>query len=185
LLRRDAVAIADFVTVSAMLEDADRQALHEEVARYVDQRLAFGGTRLDDPGMPRILKADQESLARMQFIVRRVIENKSTPSIHTPLLNAFNGMTESHDNRLYGVQDRVNGSIVMMLVVFGVFTTFTMGRLHATGGTAGLPRISAYIFLVSLVFFVTIDMEQPRRGLHRVSQSPMLDLKASLKAQLP
>jgi hypothetical protein len=35
------------------------------------------------------------------------------------------------------------------------------------------------------VFFVTVDMEQPRRGLMLVSQVPMQALQASLHAAAP
>jgi hypothetical protein len=185
LLRNDAMAIGEFVTVSAMLDDPDRKAIHDELARYVEQRLEFGVLRLDDARFPAVVKRGQANLDRLQDLIRHVIETKNTPSIHTPLLNAFNGMTESHDKRLYGIQDRIDGSIVMMLVLFGVFTTFTMGWLHEPTERAGLLRISAYVALVSLVFFVTVDMEQPRRGLMLVSQVPMQALQASLHAAAP
>lgn len=35
------------------------------------------------------------------------------------------------------------------------------------------------------MFYVTIDFEQPRRGLLRVSQTPMEELRASLAAPSP
>lgn len=185
LLLNDASAIGEFATVSSMLDQPDRKAIHDEVARYVDQRLEFGVLRLDDARFPQVVKDGQASLNRLQALIHRVIENKNTPSVHTPLLNAFNGMTEAHDKRLYGIQDQVNGSIVMMLVLFGVFTTFTMGWLHERTASAGMLRIGAYVALVSLVFFVTVDMEQPRRGMILVSQAPMQALQASLHATTP
>lgn len=185
LLRNDAIAIGEFVTVSSMLEEPDRKDIQAEVARYVDQRLEFGMLRLDDARFSQVVKNGQANLGRIQALIHRVIESKNTPSIHAPLLNAFNGMTDAHDKRLYGIQDRVNGSIVMMLVLFGVFTTFTMGWLHERTESAGLLRICAYVALVSLVFFVTVDMEQPRRGMILVSQAPMQALKVSLLPTAP
>jgi len=38
------------------------------------------------------------------------------------------------------------------------------------------------MLLVGLVFFGTIELEQPRRGLLRVLQAPMDDLRSSLAA---
>ena len=97
-------------------------------------------------------------------------------------MNAFNAVTAAHDRRLYGVRNHVPGSIVLMQVVFGVFTTFTMGRLHDQHEktAASLFRTGAYVVLVTLVFAVTIDLEQPRRGMMRVSQAPMEDVLSSL-----
>ena len=59
-----------------------------------------------------------------------------------------------------------------------------MGRLRdAQRSEPGGPaRIFAYAMLVGMVFFVTIDLEQPRRGLLRVSQTPIEDLRSLLAA---
>ena len=74
-----------------------------------------------------------------------------------------------------------------MLVLFGVFAAYTMGRLRDAQRTqaGGQARTVAYALLVGLVFFVTIDLEQPRRGLLRVSQAPIEDLRASLATLSP
>jgi hypothetical protein len=117
----------------------------------------------------------------------RAIANKNAPTIHTPLVNAFNGLTAAHDKRLSGIRSQVSGSIVLMLVFLGVFTTFTMGRLHDQHDKriASFSRIGAYVALVSLVFAVTVDLEQPRRGLMLVSQTPMQELLSSLTEGSP
>ncbi|TXH02828.1 MAG: hypothetical protein E6R07_14190 [Nevskiaceae bacterium] len=182
LLLDDSIAIGELATVSAALEEPERSELRNEVVTYVRQRLVFGPMRLDDPRMPQVVAQGTESQARMLTIIRHAIASKNTPSIHTPLLNAYNGLLTAHDKRLYGVRNQVNGGIVVMLVLFGVFTTFTMGRLHDQQGRSitGLLRIGSYVGLVALVFYIIIDLEQPRRGLVLVSQAPMQDLLSSL-----
>lgn len=181
LLSRDAVAIGELASVGSMLQNPDRQDLRNEIRRYVAQRIEFGPMRLDDPKMPQVIKEGRDSQERMLAIIRRAVANNDTPSVHAPLLNAFNAVTEAHDRRLFAVRDHVNGSIVMMLVFFGVFTTFTMGRLQDRTGRGSLLKISSYIGLVALVFFVIMDLEQPRRGLILVSQVPMQELSQSLQ----
>lgn len=184
LLQNDVVAIADFASVASMLEEPERHALLNELETYVQQRMAFGKIRLEDSKMPQLIEDGQKTQMRMLAIVRQAITHKNTPSIHTPLINAFNGLTAAHDHRLFGLRDHVNAHIVWMMVLFGVFTTFTMGRLHEPSGKSGLFRIGSYIALVALVFFVTIDLEQPRRGLILLSQTPMLELSHSIQAML-
>ncbi|MBS0418641.1 MAG: hypothetical protein JSR66_13085 [Proteobacteria bacterium] len=185
LLRDDAIAIGDFATVSSVLEEPERSALNREIRTYVEQRLEFGPMRLDDPRMLQLIAEGRDTHARMLALVRHAIANKNTPTVHVPLLNAFNGVTSSHDKRLYGVRDHVTGSIVLMLVLFGIFTTFTLGRLHDQRGRGSLFRISAYVCLVALVFYVTVDLEQPRRGLILVSQAPMQELLTALEHPAP
>ena len=183
LLRDDAIAIGELATVGSALEEPERSDLKHEVRTYVEQRLTFGPMRLDDPKMPQVIRDGQAAQERIWTIVKRAIANKNTPTLHTPLVNAFNGVTAAHDKRLQGVRNQVSGSIVLMLVLFGVFTTFTMGRLHDQHDNRGASifRIGSYIGLVALVFAVTIDLEQPRRGLMLVSQAPMQELLSSLK----
>ncbi|AKU99513.1 hypothetical protein AKJ09_06177 [Labilithrix luteola] len=187
LLRDDAIAIGELATVGSALEEPDRHELTREIRSYVEQRLTFGPMRLDDPKMAQVIREGQDAQARIWTVVKHVIANKNTPTIHAPLVNAYNGVTAAHDKRLHGVRNQVSGSIVLMLVLFGVFTTFTMGRLHdrhEEKATSRL-RIGAYVSLVALVFAVTIDLEQPRRGLLLVSQAPMAELLTSLKDASP
>ncbi|MBV8250858.1 MAG: hypothetical protein JO200_20725 [Comamonas sp.] len=101
------------------------------------------------------------------------------------MLNAFNGLTGADAKRLHGVRDQINGNILLMLVLFGVFTTLTMGRLQEPGSRYGFLRISFYIGLVALVYFVLVDLEQPRRGLILVNQGPMYELSMALQSQMP
>jgi hypothetical protein len=185
LLRDDVIAISDFADTSSLLAEPERHQLTVEIQRSVEQRIRFGRTQLDAPEMPGVIKNGQESQARMRAIIRGIIAQNKTPTLHTPLVNTFNDLTSAHDKRLYGVRDHVNENIVMMLVMLGVFTTLTMGRLQDPGGRHNLLRISAYIGLVAMVFYVTVDLEQPRRGLITVSQEPMRELSAALHAPNP
>ncbi len=183
MLLNDALAIGDLATVSSALNEPDRTSLHDEIITYVKQRLDYGTLRLDDPHMVDVLKEGQASQARMLTTIQHVITAQNTPTLHTPLMNAYNNLTAASEKRYYGVQKQVNGSILLMMVLFGMFSTFTMGRLHDpdSDGRYGLLRACSYVFLVSLVYYVTVDMEQPRRGLMLVSQAPMQDLLAGLE----
>jgi hypothetical protein len=62
--------------------------------------------------------------------VAAAIARKTTPSVHPALVGALNGLMDAADRRLYRVREHVPGSIVVMLVVFGVFAAYTMGRLR-------------------------------------------------------
>ena len=182
VLLDDAMAIGGLATVAGLLDEPDRSAIQGELRVYVEQRLVFGTTPLDDPAMKGLLRDARASQGRMTALVSAAIARKNTPSVHPALVNALNGVGEAADRRLFRVREHVPGSIVLMLVLFGVFAAFTMGRLRdaepsVPGSSA---RMVAYAALVGLVFFVTIDLEQPRRGLLRVSQAPMEELRSSL-----
>jgi hypothetical protein len=182
VLLDDAMAVGGLATVASLLEEPESGAMHRELKAYVEQRLVFGITPLDDPKMEGLLRDARAAHGRMTAVVSAAIARRNAPSVHPALVNALNGVMEAADRRLYRVREHVPGSIVLVLVLFGVFAAYTMGRLRdAQRSEAGGPaRIVAYAVLVGLVFFVTVDLEQPRRGLLRVSQAPMEDLRSSL-----
>lgn len=179
----DAIAIGDFAMTSAMLKNPERKEILSELTHYAEQRLRFAHTRFDNETMQPLIDEGRASHSRMAELVHRAIRTNNTPSIHPPLMNGLNGVTKAHDERLYTVRSQVPVTIILMLIILGVFTSFTMGRLSRRQKTAiqEVPKITTYILLISLVFAVTIDLQQPRRGIMRVSQAPMEDTLASLR----
>ena len=185
VLVEEAVAIGDLWGATSMLEEPHRSELHHELVGYVEGRVRFGTTSLDDPAMAGLIRDARASHGRMAAITRRAIAAGNTPSVHTPLVNTLNATTSAHDRRLFAVRQQSPGSIVDLLVVFGVFTTFTMGRrgddLEASTSAVVLRR-GAYVLLVALVFGITMDLDAPRRGLVRVPQTSMQELLDTLTA---
>lgn len=180
----DALAIGSFATVASLLEEPERSAMHREIRAYVEQRLVFGNTDFDDPEMQRVLREARASHERMRRLVSAAVTRKNAPSVHPPLVSAFNEMTDAAERRHNRLREHVPESIIFMLVLFGAFAAYTMGRLRdarpcAVGGRA---RIVAYALLVGLVFFVTIDLEQPGRGFLRASPLPMEELRSALSS---
>jgi hypothetical protein len=182
LVLNEATAIGDFAGTIAVLAEPERSQLARELRAYVAQRLTYGHTRFDDPAMTTLMATTRASQTRMGTLVERAIRGANTTSVHTPLINTWNALTTSHENRLNASRDHIPGSVVLMLLVFGFFSTYTMGRL-ADGTRRGSAL--AYVALVSLVFWVTMDMETPRRGFLRVSQQPMEEIATQLPSPNP
>ena len=177
LVLNEATAIGDFVGTAAVLAEPQRSQLLSEVRDYVAQRLTYGHTRFDDPSMPALLENTRASQGRLGALTSLAIRDANTPTVHAPLMNNLNALTTAYDNRWQGQLDHIPGSVAFMLLVFGLFSTYTMGRL-ADGTRQGSAL--GYVALVALVFWVTLDMETPRRGLLRVSQQPMEEVQANL-----
>lgn len=182
LLLDDSIAIGDFATTAYALEEPVKSELRAEVIRYVEQRLRFGQLRFGSPEMTAVVAEGRRSHDRMFALVQRAVREKNSPSIHAALMNGFNGMTMAHDRRLYGAINHVPVTIVFMLVFFAMYASFVLARMSGSDASARTLRVRAftYMSLVSIVFTVTIDLEQPRRGIMRVSQAPMQDLRAGL-----
>jgi hypothetical protein len=179
LVLDEATAIGDFAGTAAVLAEPERGQLLREVHGYIAQRLVFGDMRYDDPNLLSLMARTRASQGRIAALVARAVRTLNTTTVHVALVNNLNAMTTAHDNQLQGLREHIPESIVGMLLAFGVFSTFTMGRLPDNKRPE--PAI-AYIALVALVFWVTLDLEMPRRGLLRVSQQPMQEVLENLPA---
>jgi hypothetical protein len=180
LVLNEATAIGDFAGTSSLLAEPEHTQFAREVKGYVALRLTFGQLHLDDAQMPALLSRTRAAQDRICALVAQAVRNLNTPSAHEPLIDNMNEFTTAFENRLQGLRDNIPESIVAMLMLFGVFSTFTMGRV-AEGTRRGSAL--AYIALVALVFWIILDLEMPRRGWLLVSQRPMEELAAHLSGQ--
>jgi hypothetical protein len=177
LVLQEATAIGDFSGTSSLLAEPEHTQFAREVKSYVALRLAFGHMQLDDPQMGALLSRTRATQDRLCALVAQAVRNLNTPTAHEPLIDNMNAFTTAYENRLQSLRDSMPESIVAVLMLFGVFSTFTMGRV-AEGTRRGSAL--AYIVLVALVFWIILDLEKPRRGWLRTSQQPMMELAAHL-----
>lgn len=188
LTREEAIAIGDFVTVAGGLKTVLGNEIKQKVIEYTRQRLVSYDLRMDNPLFANAIRKGRQLHGEIFSIVKKVVAENNTPTLHTPLMNGFNGLTKAHDQRYYAAFDQVPGGIVLLLVLFGFYSAFTIGRLSTNVETRShkasaslTAQAMLYSILVSLVFTTTIDLEQPQRGFLTVSRTPMTDLLHSLE----
>ncbi len=182
----EAIAIGDFATTASMLESPEREQIRHELIDYVKERLAFGRVHIDSPEMEDVANRSREIQSNIQSILREVITAKKSTTIHTPLLNGFNGITMTHDKAFYGSRNQVSDTIILLLVTFGLISAFMTGRFGVSRDRSSrlLPSMTwivVYTVLVTAVFTVIMDLEQPHRGVMKNSKVPLTDLLTALQ----
>jgi hypothetical protein len=116
---------------------------------------------------------------QIHALVKESVQN-GTP-VTVPLVMTFNAMTSAHASRLAAVRDRLPLHAVCLLVVTSVVTAVLVGKRYGAAGERRFGAIASYIAVVSLVVWITLDLDQPRRGWITVSQEPMQRLLQSLQ----
>ena len=162
----DSNAIGDFYTCATLLQEPSRSKLRDLIRDYA-------GHKLDMARQPwrereQAIERCQEMQNRMTDVVSEAIAG-GTP-IATPLTNTLNNLTSSHASYVAANRAKLPGIIVVLLMLGSVVPAFLMG-LHQ--GAADKPHYSGtvcFIVLVSLVIFVTLDLNQPARGFITVNQ---------------
>jgi hypothetical protein len=167
----DSNSIGDFLTCVSMVKEPLRGKLHGLVHAYVEERLALGKGPMDEPTLQRNLGKIQETQDQMQTLVGEAVE-KGTP-VTVPLVNSFNEMTSSHAARLAARRDRLPAGIVLLLFLAAALSMVLVGRQQGASRERDFIGTVGMIALVSLVVWVTLDLNQPYRGMITVSQEPM------------
>jgi hypothetical protein len=174
----DSNAIGDFYTCATLLKEPARTKLQSVIREYAELRLHLAQGRIGSVEFENALTRFQEMQGRMAEVVGQAVSD-GTP-IAVPLINSLNEVTSNHAARLAAVRDQVPLSIVTLLFVSSIITTMLVGREQGYAATTELAGTLCFILLVSLAIYVTLDLNQPDRGVIRVSQEPLERLLSSM-----
>jgi CHASE3 domain sensor protein len=166
-------AIGDFTTCVQVLDDSpQRDQLLKLLKEYVQYRLTLGNANIADEkewqtAMDRISGMHD----RMTQLVREII-HKGT-RIDVPLVNTLNEITSAHAARAVALRDRLPASIVALLFLAMSFSLALLGWQQGAAG--GRFHISTFLLLILVIaaLYNTLDLNQPQRGLIRVSREPL------------
>lgn len=174
----DSNAIGDFYTCASLLKDPVRTRLQSVIRDYARFRIDLARRPPDRQTVENALVQIQQMHGQMTDLVAEAV-GSGTP-IAVSLTNTLNGVTSSHATRLAAVNDRLPLSIVLLLFTSGVASTLLIGREQGAAHDAELIGTLAFILLVTFAVFVTLDLNQPQRGLITVSQEPLRRLLSSM-----
>ena len=174
----DSTAIGDFYTCASLLKEPVRTKLRAVIHDYTALRVELSRHRYDPTSFEGALRQFQQMHDQMVELVSEALEN-GTP-IAVSLTNTLNGVTSSHAARLAAIKDRLPTSIVLLLLLSAVSSAMLVGREQGAADEADIAGTVSFIILVSFAIFVTLDLNQPDRGLITVSQEPIERLLSTM-----
>ena len=174
----DSNSIGDFYACASLLKEPYRSQLQAAIADYARHRLAVARGPSAEENLQRALSEVGEMHSRMTQVVAAAVAD-GTP-IAVSLAGTLNGVTSSNASRLAAYRDRLPWSIVLLLFVASIIPAFLMGQQQGVSQRPHLSGTIGFILLVTLVTYVTLDLNQPSGGLIRVSQEPIERLVKSV-----
>jgi hypothetical protein len=176
----EATAVGDLAGVASVLAEPERGELRLQLRDYVDLRLESAEPSGDEDAVDALFERNEALLHEMTATTSRAVERQNTPSVHNVLVATLNSVTTAFERRRAARRDHLPVTILSMLMISTLMGAYVLGRMQrASGGRQPLPT-ALFIGLVSVVVFVIIDLEQPRRGVVRVWQAPFVELRDSL-----
>jgi hypothetical protein len=167
----DANAISNLYTCASLLDEPLRGRLQLLVRRYLGRRVMLGHARSSYAALTRELPTIVEMHDEMTEVVRQAVSERSP--ITVPLVTTLNQLKDSHAARLAAVRHRLPWSIVMLLGVAAIVCMLIVGTEQGAVGERNPVPIGIFVLVVSLVVWVTLDLNQPGTGVITVSQEPL------------
>ena len=171
-------AIGDFYTCASLLPSPVRSRLQGVIREYAQRKLDVAIHLTSESELEEALRWFQDTHTRMTAIVAEALA-AGTP-IAVPLTQTLNGVTSAHASRLAAFRDRLPWSISLLLFLSAVVPSFLMGLQQARFARPHLTGTVSFIFMATLVIYVTLDLNQPGRGTITVSQEPFERLLQSM-----
>ena len=155
--------------------DTSAAALMEE---YIDLRLLISDIDLTHTNQRRAFNQKTDKLLdKLWQIANKAADIDPRPVISGYYINSLNDMIDARGERNAILQRHIPEAILLLLF----FVFMLSGSI--IGYSSGLSLKRAYVptvlltLLIVLVVFITIDLDRPKRGIIKVKQDSMLELK--------
>jgi hypothetical protein len=181
----EANAIGTTFLRAQVMPEPHRKEISNLLRQYVEVRLEFYHSGIDTQKIEQV--KDKTATLHDQLWSHAVALGERDPrAITTGLfLQTLNELIDLHSKRLNALENHVP-EVVLWLLYFVALTT--IGLIGFGCGLGGRRHFAVNLMaslIIASVILVIIDLDRPRRGLIRVSQQRMVELRASLGPVTP
>lgn len=164
-----------------LLPASIRTEVQALLRRYVDIRLEEAHVSLADAENRQILLANTNKMTDelWAYAVKAVELDKSAVTSGM-FMQSLNDSIDAFGKRDAGLQRHVPETVVFLLFATILMTAATVGYASGITGHRAIFATLALQLLITLVVFLTIDLDRPRRGFIQVSQFSMQSLQQSI-----
>lgn len=185
LVLEEANAIGTTYLRAKLLPEPYAAQASEVLRHYVDNRLEFYNAGVD---VTR-LQADTDQAGQLQrqlWAIATAVSTQDNRSIPAGLfVETLNDAIDLQAKRLAALRNTVPETVILLLGAVSLVTAVIVGYNSGLSAQRHLFAAVLLIVLITLIIWVLIDLDRPRRGLILVSQQSMIDLQQAIRQDLP
>ncbi len=185
LVLEESNAIGTTFLRAQLMQEPQRQKVSNLLRQYVEVRLKFYEADVD----PEKLGAAKNETDRLQNELwsQATAWGQQEPRDITMglFLRSLNELIDLHATRVNALENHVPEIILVLLYFVAVVATGLIGYGCGLGGRRNFLVTLTASVLIAAVILVIIDLDRPRRGLIKVSQQRMVELRDSLNRYNP
>jgi hypothetical protein len=180
LVIEEANAVATATLLAKMQTAPYRQTARDLLRQYLDQRLIACEVAVGSPALreadARLANLQQEL---WQVALRAAAKNPNV--VPTGLfINSLGAVFDARAKRDAERDNHVPETVLLLLFLIAILTMELVGYGCGLAGHRHFGAMIAVALAITLVILIIIDLDRPLRGLIRVSQQNMIDLRQSL-----
>ncbi len=180
MILEEANAIGTTFLRTQLLPEPPRQEISHLLRQYVDARLAYYDAGIDAARLHQAI-ARTQTLHQQIWSFTTALGDRDPRAVTTGLfLLSLNEMIDLHAKRLTAMENHVPESALILLYVLAILAVWLVGYASGLAGLRNFFMIMLLPLLIAAVIHVIIDIERPRRGLIKVGQQRLIELRQTL-----
>jgi len=175
---QEANAIGTSYLRAELLGEPQRSELRSALQAYTEHRIA-ASSRLMRGLEPAALAESESMHARIWSAARDGVAAR--PDLAVAILTPVNEVIDLHATRVNAARKHIPGLVLILLVSCSLLAVATIGYGCGMDDRRRLPLTLSLALLVGCALWITIDLDHPRRGLLRLSDASLQELKFDAK----
>jgi hypothetical protein len=180
LIVDEANAIGTTYLWAKALEEPSSSQIQELLRQYMAFRVEIGKITDLSPEKIREVAIRARNLHSLIWSHAAVLARENRSPLVSVFLQSLNEMISVHTKRLAAIGNRVPFAIYAVLFIVSAITMWLVGYYFGTARQKRRILTSILALLVASVMWLIMDLDQPVRGVIRVSQQSLIDLYQDL-----
>jgi hypothetical protein len=147
--------------------------------QYTDQSILLGLAVPDSAKAKSIIAAEDALQRRLWALAGQAVAASPVDTAPRLYVETLNEMIDSQGVRVAGLNNRVPAE-VWLLEILGAAAAVAMLAFYLSVLGRGLLTVMIAAGLVTMLLYVSFDLDRPTRGLIEVRNTPLVSLRASM-----
>ena len=180
----EANAIGTAYLRAQTLEEPVRTESLALLQQFTDVSIELTRTVPGSPAEQQTVAASGQVERRLWALAGRALADAPVASAPRLYVESLNEAFDAQSTRVYGLLNRVP-TPVLLLEVLGAAIALAALAVHLAALGRGVHTVLVAAVLVVLALLVTFDLDRPTRGMIRVPDGPLTQLRASMTEPTP
>jgi hypothetical protein len=148
--------------------------------RYTDASIALSESVPGTEAQARAIATESVLQRRLWSLAGQALADRPTESAPRLYVDSLNDMIDMQTTRVSALNNRVPSAILVVEVI-GAAVALGLLALYLAILSRGVVTVLLAAALLTLLLFVTFDLDRPERGFIKIPTAPLVALRASME----